>query len=1409
MQPFLFTAVAVSAVIFASSLNAQDPEPPPGETWFGKPGQLTGDRVRVGHLTPLPAVGGEFLVHVASPARSLPTLYRVGAGTVTWVQGPILGTDSVPGLWMDLAGDGEPRLIQPISPSQLLVWSGALGSGSIVRASSNSIPISPGARLASADLDGNGTPDLLMSSPWTGLPARTFLVRNRSGVAFDTHREQVLPFGGELSLGDVDDDGDVDLLVSGAADNGGSRLRLAVNRGDGTFVEGMPPLGDATVVNAGLVDIDGDGRMDLWALRRGAGIELDSIRLSFHQRGAEGYEERYSLVAPYVRDVDGRVVVPAWSDLNQDGRPEFLYPTLLDGVSRWTVFRGKGGFGFEVAEVLPIGGSVSVALVDHPRDGRPDVFFGLQTWAILPNLTPGTNALPTAPGNPRTEKVSPSSIRLVWDPATDANQTNALEYNIRIGTAPGLGDLVPSMSMADGCRLLRRPGNAGHRTERILEFGEMEVGAFYWSVQAIDAGGEAGPFTEPLRVDMNRNLAAPELIGPASVSTREDQAVAWVVGVSDAGSVPEAITVSATSGAGTVEVWPLNAAAPRERTLRFVPPPDWHGSADVTVTARDRAGLTSSRVVRIEVFPENDLPQLGGSSVPPIGFRGRVLRPVSLPFSDADLPLDTLSVEVASMTPEILPASLLRAKVVGGTNLILDSTGVAPAVGLARIRVTVRDAAGASAEQVLEIEVVEPAVAVGVRIPAEPGGTMLPADVDADGDLDLIHLLDGRLRLLKQEAGVWSTDTGPFASGVLEASVSDIDGDGRPDVWLRLDTHMIQPLLNRVTGWEAGAMTSVPAFERGQFADVDHDGVLDWIGFRGSADESARVFVLGSRNGPAEFAFEPGEIRVATGDFLRGGAALLAVRDGLGVSLVEANPSGTGWGKVAAPAAGSWPARQSGFPVGAIDLHGEGAGGFMVTVGSTFDLVGSLRDVMASTEAFPEPDGHVGVWNRSGGAPVLLIRAWSGLLEMFERVVPGRWSGTPLTSRPIAGRPTVVDLSGDGAPDLLVDELPVAGDESPRSWVLHAALGAVGGRPEAPTALAARATADRVELTWQPVPNPAVLTVAYAVRVGTQPGLADIMAPGSRVDGVRLFPTDMLEVATPKRVVSGLRPGQRIYWSVQAVSASGVGGPFASEGAFEVPASGWTLSVPDHLSLGADAAQLEVEVGKDLPDGMSFRCRTVPAIYLAPGEIEVRRIGTGYRLGVSMRPYWHGRFVLEIEAADSRGGLARAAATVTRGVYNPAVPHVRREIVYTEGNRPIPVPRAEVAQEAGLQRAEKLFGEAVGLDSLFRPPGGVALDGRYVWGARLIDRSGVPHAMEYVMLPALGSRVLRRASAGQLVLLVVDPPNTHGTLLQSDDLETWTAVQQYVTDVEGMFSVGVGSESGAGHRFLRAVPNRR
>ncbi|MDQ3349815.1 MAG: FG-GAP-like repeat-containing protein, partial [Acidobacteriota bacterium] len=164
-------------------------------------------------------------------------------------------------------------------------------------------------------------------------------------------------------------------------------------------------------------------------------------------------------------------------------------------------------------------------------------------------------------------------------------------------------------------------------------------------------------------------------------------------------------------------------------------------------------------------------------------------------------------------------------------------------------------------------------------VTSAPGGSVVLADIDRDGDLDVLEAGREGVRLYRSSAGVFTDVTADaglraLASSPAHAAVAgDYDNDGRADL-LVLDEGGTRLLHQRADGqFETGP--KLPAFphtaQSAAFVDVDHDGDLDVFvaGHRqraGAAPVPAAPNQLLRNNGDGSFTDITSEAHVAAGD---------------------------------------------------------------------------------------------------------------------------------------------------------------------------------------------------------------------------------------------------------------------------------------------------------------------------------------------------------------------------------------------------------------------------------------------------------------------------------------------------------------------------------------------------------------
>ena len=215
-------------------------------------------------------------------------------------------------------------------------------------------------------------------------------------------------FGMGLATGDYDNDGFVDLYLTGYGQN-----YLYHNNGDGTFSDVTKKLGVAGggwSTSAGWIDYDRDGRLDLfvaryldWDFEKGAALCGDSrgtraychpenfkgaTNILFHQK-PDGTFEDVSVQAG-IADPDGKALGIAFADFDNDG---FIDIFVANDSVRQSLYRNKSDGTFEDIAVTAGAGydedgktfaGMGVDAADYDNDGFADVFITTLSYQTYP-----------------------------------------------------------------------------------------------------------------------------------------------------------------------------------------------------------------------------------------------------------------------------------------------------------------------------------------------------------------------------------------------------------------------------------------------------------------------------------------------------------------------------------------------------------------------------------------------------------------------------------------------------------------------------------------------------------------------------------------------------------------------------------------------------------------------------------------------------------------------------------------------------------------------------------------------------------------------------------------------------------------------------------------------------------------
>ena len=397
------------------------------------------------------------------------------------------------------------------------------------------------------DVDMDGDPDIILMGT-VSLSGNQYIFNNlyiNDDNSFIPDNNIVLPGlrNGSAEWADIDQDGDLDLLMSGqSADPLSGVSRLYKNEPIGRLSE------DANQEIAGLkgtascfTDLDLDGDKDL--IMSGWSPITQSLKTYIYINEPTG---TFRLAD---EQIDFAIIYGAIEsrDINSDGFPDFsisgvtnheMLPdttydltniqtnfsgdttsadtlwqyTYLDTVKslEGKIFINNGDFTFNESQNFK--GARNIVFLDINQDSKPDIISSGTTAIgnidstfcyVYINSTLDNNNIPNPPEVLESFAVSNRAI-FNWGPGSDdIDPSQSLRYNLRIGRTRGSSELLsPSGS--------ENHSNVG--TKLIREFIEIPWGNYYWSVQTIDASGQLSAWSEEKTFFIPRLVASNQSI---------------------------------------------------------------------------------------------------------------------------------------------------------------------------------------------------------------------------------------------------------------------------------------------------------------------------------------------------------------------------------------------------------------------------------------------------------------------------------------------------------------------------------------------------------------------------------------------------------------------------------------------------------------------------------------------------------------------------------------------------------------------------------------------------------------------------------------------------------------------------------------------------------------------------------
>jgi hypothetical protein len=676
-----------------------------------------------------------------------------------------------------------------------------------------------GSSSSIADVDGDGNLDLLTTgADANGNETATLYLGDGQGGFSEANAGLTGVWPSSSSIADVNGDGNPDLLITGAPASGDPVATLYLGDGQGNFTEANAGLTGVYRSSTSIADVDGDGNQDL--LTTGADANGDETATLYLGDGQGGFSEAE---AGLIGVDEGSTSI---ADVDGDGNNDLL----ITGSGKANLYLGDGQGDFSLTNAGLAGvfySSTSIADVDG--DGNNDLLItGLTTGGDTATLYLGDGQGGFSEAEAGLTGVDRSSSSIA---DVDGDGNNDLLIT---------GDDMATLYLGDG------QGGFSEAEAGLtgVDEGSTSIADLYGDgdLDLFITGDDALFFGPSARIYVNRQNQSPPNRAPTFA-----QAFSY-----DRPLAP-GVTLSRTVEAGDLDGDLLSIQAPSNPNasvndagngiaeVTFTPGRNQGGDvANVTVEASDPDGAIGSFTASVEVSPvmaafSTDLTgvQFSSSSIADVDGDGNQDLLIAGNAGTAVSPDPTATLYLGDGQGGFTEAGADLAGVFGPSTSIADVDGD----GNDDLLITGADTAtlylGDGQGSFSEAE----AGLTGVN-----GGSTSIADVDGDGNLDLLitgedvnddltatlYLGDGQGGFSKAGADLLGTEYG-------STSIADVDGDGNLDLLITGEDADFNPTATLYLGDGQGGFSEAGADLLGtidsstSIADVDGDGNLDLL----------------------------------------------------------------------------------------------------------------------------------------------------------------------------------------------------------------------------------------------------------------------------------------------------------------------------------------------------------------------------------------------------------------------------------------------------------------------------------------------------------------------------------------------------------------------------------------------------
>jgi len=453
------------------------------------------------------------------------------------------------------------------------------------------------AAAALGDIDNDGDLDLVVSGGRDSINSDRVIIYTNDGTSFQENETwgvgTVLSNSGDVALGDVDNDGRLDLAIFPVAGN-----LIYINNGTSFYANST---WDQNLVSTGRVaitwvDLDNDNNLDLivfgisnskvyinngtslvedstWEQSMGA---MDRVSLAYGDIDNDGdfdfFASSENPCRADIYDNDGTTLTrnstweqnllklfwggSAFGDYDNNGKLDFAYTGQCGGTRYVNVFNNTGtNFTRDTTAETNLTGRSKwpVVWVDIDNDNDLDLVMSGDsgTTNVYINNVFVPNTAPSAPSSGFSSVFDNGKLTLSWGQGGDAETpADGLYYNIRVGTCQGCNDTISGIyggsSGGSGHGGITKGYYGNMMQRRSISIRGLSASTDYnWSVQAIDTGLLAGAWSTEQTYTTTADIIDPVITLNAPADLFNTSNVTVIINV----------TVSDETGIGNVSLW--------------------------------------------------------------------------------------------------------------------------------------------------------------------------------------------------------------------------------------------------------------------------------------------------------------------------------------------------------------------------------------------------------------------------------------------------------------------------------------------------------------------------------------------------------------------------------------------------------------------------------------------------------------------------------------------------------------------------------------------------------------------------------------------------------------------------------------------------------------------------------------